>query len=70
MRWLVRLDDLTASMVMGQPFEGVWLPEAVEINGQLTLAAGTFTVEYSRQFSNYRQAEVRAGIRSYGTPQR
>lgn len=70
MRWLVRLDDLTASMVMGQPFEGVWLPEAVEINGQLTLAAGTFTVEYSRQFSNYRQAEVRARIRSYGTPQR
>lgn len=70
MRWLVRLDDLTASMVMGQPFEGVWLPEAVEINGQLTLATGTFAVEYSRQFSNYRQAEVRARIRSYGTPQR
>ena len=68
MRWLVRLDDLTASMVMGQPFEDVWLPETVEIHGQLTLATGTVTVAYSRSFSNYRQAEVRARIRTYGTP--
>ena len=24
--WLVRIDDIRASMEMGQPFEGVWLP--------------------------------------------
>ena len=69
MRWLVRLDDLRASMVMGQPIEGVWLPEKVELTGQLTMANGSFTVHYTRDFSEYRQAEVRVRIRSYGPPQ-
>ena len=69
MRWLVRLDDLTASMVMGQPFEGVWLPEAVEVNGRLVLATGSLRVAYSRVFDNYRQPDVRVRIRSYDTPQ-
>jgi len=68
MRWLARLDDLTVSMVMGQPFEGVWLPEAVEVNGRLVLATGDFSVAYVRGFSNYRQPDVRVRIRSYDTP--
>ena len=67
-RWLVRLDDLTASMVMSQPIEDVWLPEAIEFRGQLSLATGTFTVTYTRAFSNYRRAETGARIRSYGRP--
>ncbi len=65
-RWLVRLDDLTASMVMGQPFDGTWLPEGIELRGQISLATGTFRVQYLRTFSNYREAEARARIRSYG----
>ena len=68
MRWLARLDDLTVSMVMGQPFEGVWLPEAVEVNGRMVLATGDFGVAYERAFSNYRQPDVRVRIRSYDTP--
>jgi hypothetical protein len=68
MRWMARLDDLTMSMVMGQPFEGVWLPETVEVNGRLVLATGDFRVAYSRVFSNYRQPDVRVRIRSYDTP--
>ena len=65
LRWLVRLDDLQASMVMGQPIEGVWLPERVELTGALTTAAGSFEVTYARSFTEYRQAEVRSRIRSY-----
>ena len=67
-RWLVRLDDLKASMVMGQPIEEVWLPEAIELTGKLSLATGSFTVRYTRTFSDYRQADVETTIRSYGPP--
>ena len=69
LRWLVRLDDLKASMVMGQPIEGVWLPEKVELTGKVTMASGSFDVTYSRAFSEYRRADVRVRIRSYGPPQ-
>lgn len=68
-RWLARLDDLTASMMMGQPIAGVWLPERVEMLGRVTLATGSIDLSYSRTFSNYRQADVGGRIRSYG-PQR
>ena len=67
-RWLARLDDLTASMTMGQSIAGVWLPERVEILGQVTLAIGSFEVSYSRAFSDYREADVGGRIRSYGPP--
>lgn len=29
--WLVKVDDLRASMVMGQPFQDVWLPKTISI---------------------------------------
>ena len=67
-RWLVRLDDLVASMVMSQPFRGVWLPDTVELTGQMTLATGTYTIRYGRTFSNYRQAQVISRIRSDVAP--
>ena len=38
--WLVRIDDLRASMTMGQPFPGVWLPRGMSIHAGLTLALG------------------------------
>lgn len=68
LRWLVRLDDLQASMVMGQPIDGVWLPERIDLTGQLTTANGSYAVRYERTFSEYRQADVRATIRSYDPP--
>ena len=64
-RWLVRLDDLKASMVMGQPVADVWLPERVELNGTLTMANGSFNVVYARTFTDYRQADTGARIRGY-----
>ena len=69
LRWLVRLDDLKASMTMGQPIEGVWLPEQVELTGKVTTALGSYGVTYARSFSDYREAETGARIRSYVPPQ-
>lgn len=62
-RSLVRVDTATATMTMGQPFEGVWLPESLVVEGALTLATGTYRAEYSRRFSDYRQADVQMRFR-------
>ena len=67
-RWLVRLDDLEASMVMGQPIEDVWLPERVELTGKVTMANGSFNVTYARTFTDYLQADTGARIRGYEPP--
>ena len=68
-RWLVRVEDLKASMVMSQPFDGVWLPQEIGIHGTLALANGSYRVEYVREFFNYKQAEVAARIRGYRSPE-
>jgi hypothetical protein len=61
--WLVRIDDLRASMTMGQPFPGVWLPRGMNIHAGVTLASGSFEASYSRAFSEYREAEVKTKIK-------
>jgi len=61
--WLVKVDDIHASMTMGQPFPGVWLPREMRIRGAVTLANGSFDALYERTFSNYKQAEVATKIR-------
>ena len=40
--WLVKVDDIRASMTMGQPFPGVWLPRELNIHAGVTLANGSF----------------------------
>lgn len=62
-RWLVHLDDLKASMTMGQPFPGVWLPREIAMSGALSLASGAFRLRYTREFHDYRRADVTARIR-------
>lgn len=62
-RWLARLTDMQASMVMGQPFADVWLPREMSIQGAVTLANGTFAIRYDRRFYDYRQADVTSRIR-------
>jgi hypothetical protein len=57
-RWLVRLDDVRASMTMSQPFEDVWLPKVITMDGAATMATGTVQVRYVREFLDYRLAEV------------
>jgi hypothetical protein len=60
--WLVRIDDLRASMEMGQPFKGVWLPRTIGVHAGLTLANGQYEASYRREFSNYRQADVKSRV--------
>jgi hypothetical protein len=61
--WLVRVDDIRASMTMGQPIAGVWLPRSMNIHGGFTLATGSFEASYDRSFTNYREAEVKTIIK-------
>jgi hypothetical protein len=64
--WLVRVDDIHASMTMGQPFPGVWLPRMLNLQGAVTLANGTFEANYERLFADYRQADVKTKVRIPG----
>ena len=65
-RWLFRLDDLTASMTMRQPFPGVWLPARIEVRAALSLAAGAYEFVGTRTYANYREAETGGRLRAVG----
>ena len=62
-RSLVRVDDVRAEMEMGQPFAGVWLPRHIEGHGAVTLANGTYRLQYGVDYRDYREATTRATIR-------
>jgi hypothetical protein len=61
--WLVRIDELRASMSMGQPFPGIWLPREIDIRAGVTLAVGSFEAGYGRRFDQYREAATSYKIR-------
>ena len=67
LRWLVRLDALTASMTMDRPLDDVWLPVRIDASGVMTMASGSTTVAYSRTFSNYREARTGGRLRPLDT---
>ena len=62
-RSLARVEQARATMSMGQPFEGIWFPESLSVEGAVTLAAGTFRAEYRRRFHDYRRADVQVRFR-------
>jgi hypothetical protein len=62
-RSLVRVDTIRASMQMGEPFPGIWLPSAIDGRGEFTLANGTYTIQYDLAYLNYRQADVKVKLR-------
>jgi hypothetical protein len=62
-RALVRVDDLKATMRMGQPFPGVWLPRDVEMRFRMTLAVGPVDARYRVEYHDYRLADVTYKIR-------
>ena len=62
-RSFVRLDDVAATMEMGQPFAGVWLPRHIDGHGGITLANGTYEVRYVVDYRDYREATTKAKIR-------
>jgi hypothetical protein len=61
--WLVRVDDVRASMTMGQPFPDIWLPRALEVDVSLDLAVGPVTFRYVLDYYDYRQATAEIRVR-------
>ena len=55
-RWLVRVDGWHASIEMGQPIGGVWLPSRMILTGSATTALGGFEMRLTREYSDYREA--------------
>jgi hypothetical protein len=69
--WLLRVNDLKASMTMSQPFKAatqpaaadIWLPRDVEIYFGAMLAIGAFDVRYRLDYHDYREATTSARIK-------
>jgi hypothetical protein len=62
-RSIVRVDDVTASMEMGQPFPDVWLPRAIRINTDFSTAIGELKGRWATDYHDYRLASVSTRIR-------
>ena len=62
-QWLVHVDDVRASMTMGQPFPDVWLPRSLEMNAGLTFALGHVDFRVALDYHDYRQADAAVRIR-------
>src|SRR5207244_4135075 len=60
-QWLVHVDDITATMTMGQPFadkQDVWLPRSLEFSVSMMMATGPFGIRYALDYSDYRVPQV------------
>lgn len=62
-RWLAYVTGATATISMGQPFPGVWLPRQMELRIGFMLATGQFDYHYAIEYHDYRKAEVTSIIR-------
>jgi hypothetical protein len=67
-RWLVRVDDVGATMEMGQPLGDVWLPLRVTVFGRVTTALGDLDLVFTRDFFDYREAETGGRLIDAGEP--
>jgi hypothetical protein len=61
-QWLVHVNDIRASMTMGQPFPDVWLPRALEMNAALAFAIGQVDVRVALDYHDYRQPDVTSKV--------
>ena len=62
-RSIVRVDALRASMRMGQPFAGVWLPRSIEMRFRFGTAMGDLDAHYTVDYHDYRLATVTTRVR-------
>ena len=62
-RSLARVDDVRATMRMGQPFPDVWLPKDIDMHFRMALAVGPVDARYRVEYHDYRQADVTYKIR-------
>lgn len=60
--WLVRVNDVRATMTMSQPFPDVWLPRDVRMHFSAMLAIGDLNVDYRLAYEDYRQASTSGRI--------
>ena len=63
--WLVRINDVRATMTMSRPFPGnrdVWLPRDVEMHFSAMLAVGEIRVDYEIDYENYQEAKTSGRI--------
>ena len=77
--WLLRLNDLKATMTMSQPFKDkppaagrrkaaaaaaeLWMPKDVEFYFAAMLAIGSFDVRYRLDYHDYREAATSVRIK-------
>ena len=62
-RSIVRVDDLSASMRMSQPFPEVWLPSTINMHFRMMTAIGSIDARYDVKYHDYRLAEVTTRIK-------
>jgi hypothetical protein len=62
-RSIVRIDEMTASMKMSQPFPEVWLPNTIEMTFGASTALGAVRAQYDVTYRDYRLAEVTSKVR-------
>jgi hypothetical protein len=61
-RWLVRLNDIKASMVMDKPLGDVWLPREISTHGSLSTATIDLALKYSMQFFSCHKSDVKVKL--------
>lgn len=62
-RAIIRTDEVTASMEMGQPFPDIWLPRTIRVSIDFSTAAGSFSGRMATDYHDYRLAAVSTRIR-------
>ena len=57
------MDEVTASMEMGQPFPDIWLPREIRLATDFSTAAGALKGRFITKYYDYRLASVSTRIR-------
>ena len=61
--WLLRATGMRATVNMSEPFPDVWLPSAIGVGVDLSLATGPYALRYNLNYFNYRLPAVRSTVR-------
>jgi hypothetical protein len=64
--WLIKMEELKASMSMSQPFKGVWLPKNVQMYFSAMFAVGMVDVKFNLDYYDYQEATTAARIKGRG----
>ncbi|HSW38012.1 MAG TPA: hypothetical protein VLL97_00800 [Acidobacteriota bacterium] len=62
-RWLFRIDDIKASLVMHKVNDEVWLPREISVYGSVSTAEMTLSINYLSEFFSYSKSDVRLEYR-------